>query len=268
MILLSVVFLFLISFGQTALAKSQLFQGEKYQKLVENGLERLIYNPQGESVDGKAVYIVGGALCPYTQRIMQATDKLKALTDKGIQIRWVFPRDNRFNPAPVRYLAYEPIPQAFDDFFQRIGKESTEEETLLAATNMVLSQTSGALHGYPTITYKTAQGVKYTTSIDDVLAEAEKIVPIGDKTGETREFVKEILEKDLGQPVKVKNNSKKTIHAYALPDRNSPAMGGGDRFLLKPGQPCVDTCYDFNDEFFLCKFEYQDISDNYFYEKN
>ena len=267
-ILLIILMLTFIACGQNAFGKSQLYQGEKYQNLVEKGLGLLIYNPQGESVDGKAVYIIGGALCPYTQKVMKATDKQKALTDQGIQLRWVFPMDDKFNPDPVAYLATDPIPQAFDEFFQRTGKEKTAEQDFLAATNMVLGQTSGALQGYPSILYKTGKGVKYTTSIDDAIAEADKIVPITDKSGKTRDYVREFLAKDLGQTVKVKNNSKRMIPSYSLPDKTSPEMGGGSRFRLKPGQTCVDPCHDFNDEFYLCKFAYQGFITNYFYEKN
>lgn len=259
---------FYISFGQLTFAESHFFNGKKYNPIVEKGLEYLIYNPQGKSPDGKAVYIMAGAMCPFTQKIMRAKDKIQALNDKGIQIRWVFPKTFQYNPEQVLYLAEEPLPDAFNDFFQGARKASSREQDVISSLNNVIANASENLGGFPSISYKTAKGMKYTNSIDDILKEADKIMPIADKSAITRKYAEEILARDFDEPVKVKNNSKKPIHGYALPDLNSTVLNGKGRFILKPGQKCQDTCYDFNDEFYICKIQLGEEVNFYFYQKS
>lgn len=264
---MALVFL-LVANGQEALGKSQFFKNGEFDAIAEKGLEYLAYNPQGAAGDGKAVYILAGAMCPYTQQVMQAKDALQALQDKGIQIRWVFPKSNTYNPAPVLYLVNSPLPEAFNDFFRRIGREPTPEQEVISGLNNVVGNASENLAGFPSISYKTAKGVKYTHSINDVLEDADQIVPVNDKSSKTLEYAREILAKDLGEPVQVKNTSKKTMVSYALPDTDSPKLDGAGRFRLKPGQSCQDTCYDYNNEFYLCKFVYEGEENSYFYSKH
>ena len=250
--------------------KAQYFKGKKYDELAEKGLEYAAYNPQGESPDGRAVYIYGGAMCGYTQRIMKAQDKLRQLIDKGIQIRWIFPHDSEFNPEPVLYLVNERLPEAFNDFFGRIGKEATREQRTIASVNKVLALVSDNIGGYPSISYKTAKGIKYTNSIDDVLADADEIAPVNDKNSKTRKYAAEIMEMNLENPVKVKNRTKQIMRSYSLPDKDSPIMSSKVKglFQLKPGQTSSDECYDLNDEFFACKFVAAQEGYFYFYPKN
>lgn len=253
--------------SEIAFAKSQFFKSKKYDALAEKGLEYTVYNPQGESVDGKAIYIFAGALCPQTQKIMKASDKLNALIEKGIQIRWVFPKTKQYNPDQLLYLANEPLPEAFNNFFQKTVKLPTDEQEIISALNMNIGNASDNIAGFPSISYKTGKGIKYTHSIDDVFADLEKITAVNDKSKKTLDYAQKILSVNPDEPVKVKNTSKKNMEGYTLPDTNSPLTGGQGRFTLKPGQISDDTCYDFNEEFYLCKFTFEQDEFPYFYKK-
>lgn len=251
----------IIAMAGAALAAGSVIRGDT-MKAVEKELSWLVTNPQGEAKDGKFVYIIGGLRCPFTQKLINRLDEV----GDGVQIRWVFP-ESQYSIPGAEYVMTEQLPQAFSDIANGKRQSATEFEAELDNVDgLIIALLDQRVQtGFPTIIYKTDEGLRLTPLLDDLLADMPRLQPMMDNGEAAERLVYEMAQKGNGKSVKAENNSNQYMHAYALPDVNSPnvdALNTG----LEPGYYSYAPCFEYSSDYFMCLLS--DRKTKFFLKKN